>query len=251
VSWWDRLPGGRHSVGLLICLGIGAASGVSGFGGLSLWQGGAIGLIGFGVSEVFLLAESSYRRARGISKTKRRYEWRIGPWTRLLTLGAWAAVVYLAGEAIDANGFVIFGAILAIVPLMMAIDRYLKGRDRAYQWHLRPVTRALIVAAWTVLILFIAGATRSAGLALLAVVPLLPAMVAIDLYVKGGGYEWHLRPVTRSLIVAAWAVVILLIAGATSSAGLALLAVVPLLPVIVGIDRYVKTRRKDTPPPAR
>lgn len=184
VSWWDRIPGGRHSVGLLICLSIAGLSGLFRFGGLTLLQGGAIGLVGFGISEVLLRAEASYRGTRGMSMTKRRYEWWIGPWTRLLTLGVWAAFVYLVGESVDANGFVIFAAILGFLPVMWAIDRYLKSRDKTYQWHLRPSTRVLIAAAWTVLILFIAGATSSAGLALLAVVPLLPVMVVIDRYVK-------------------------------------------------------------------
>jgi hypothetical protein len=61
-------------------------------------------------------------------------------------------------------------------------------------------------------------------------------------------HQWQLRPPTRVLIVVVWVFLILFIAGVTNAPGLALLLVVPLLPVMLGIDRYVRRNRNDLPP---
>jgi hypothetical protein len=60
-------------------------------------------------------------------------------------------------------------------------------------------------------------------------------------------YQWQLPLVTRIAIVAGWMFVALVIVGATHSAALALLTVVPLLPAMLVIDRYVKSRRQGIP----
>ena len=52
-------------------------------------------------------------------------------------------------------------------------------------------------------------------------------------------YQWQLRPFTRVLIVVVCLLLLFFIAGVTNSPGLSLLVVVPLLPVMLGIDRYV------------
>jgi hypothetical protein len=61
-------------------------------------------------------------------------------------------------------------------------------------------------------------------------------------------HQWQLRPLTRVLIVVAWVFLILFIAGVTNAPGLALLLVVPLLPVMLGINRYVRRNRNGLPP---
>jgi hypothetical protein len=52
-------------------------------------------------------------------------------------------------------------------------------------------------------------------------------------------YQWQLRPSIRVLIVVVCLLLLFFIAGVTNSPGLSLLLVVPLLPVMLGIDRYV------------
>jgi TRAP-type C4-dicarboxylate transport system permease large subunit len=61
-------------------------------------------------------------------------------------------------------------------------------------------------------------------------------------------YQWQLRPLTRALIVVVCVLLVFFIAGVTNYPGLALLIVVPLLPVMLGIDRYVRRNRNGMPP---
>ena len=56
-------------------------------------------------------------------------------------------------------------------------------------------------------------------------------------------YQWQLRPLTRVLIAVACVLLISLIAGVTNAPGLALVVVVPLLPMMLGIDGYVRRHR--------
>ncbi len=86
--------------------------------------------------------------------------------------GAWLAFV---------AAMIVYGALG--VDTIYKLTRH-RQEDAVHQWQLRPPTRVLIVVAWVLLILFIAGMTNAPGLALLLVVPLLPVMLGIDRYVR-------------------------------------------------------------------
>jgi hypothetical protein len=61
-------------------------------------------------------------------------------------------------------------------------------------------------------------------------------------------YQWQLRPFTRVLIVVVCLLLVFFIAGVTNAPGLALLLVVPLLPVMLGLDRYVRRNKSGMSP---
>jgi hypothetical protein len=61
-------------------------------------------------------------------------------------------------------------------------------------------------------------------------------------------YHWQLQPLIRILIVVACVLLVVFIAGVTNSPGLSLLLFVPLLPVMLGIDRYVRKDRNGMSP---